>query len=182
MTVSKPLPRSCEFRARVEATPEPGTISGVAAPLGVEIDQGWLKHVIEPGAFAAQAKDPARVKLLYHHDWTSPIGALSDLTERDGKVWFTGRILDSPKVPKAQEALELVREGVLDEVSVGFEWVKWTEEHLEDGSILIRHSKARLNEISVVTFGAAGRDATIKTAAARTGPTVAEWRQMLGLS
>lgn len=175
------MPRASEFRAKVQASEEPGTISGVAVPLGVEIDQGFLKHIVEPGAFAAQAKDPARVKLLYQHDWNSPIGALSMLEERDQAVWFAGRILDSDKVPKAQEALELIRAGVLDEVSVGFEWVKWSEEHLDDGSILIRHTKARLNELSVVTFGAAGRDATIKTAAAKSGPTVAEWRSMLGL-
>ena len=176
------MPKLIEFRAKAATGAEPGTITGPAVPIGKEIDQGSFRHIIEPGCFAAQIKDPARVKILWQH--RDPIGHLSDLIEEDGAYRYAGRVIDHPTVPNGQLAMTLVREGVVDEVSVGFEWQKYTEEHIvnaTDDYWLIRHHKARLMEVSIVPWGAAGRDATIQTAAAKTGPTVAEWRHMLGL-
>lgn len=177
------LPRHSELRAKLDQAADavPGTISGLAAPLDTPIVQGPIRHILRPGVFSRQFRDPARVKILGQHiTWSNPIGALTELGERDAAIVFAGRIIDSPKIPAAQETLELIREGVLDEVSIGFDWGKWTEEWADDGTVTITHTKAQLLELSVVSWGAAGRAARIKTAAGERRPTVAEWRAVLG--
>lgn len=161
-----------EFRAQMAAGDVPGTITGTAVPLGVPIVQGGFTHVIAPGTFAAQAKDPARVKILFNHDRAQPIGKISLLAETDGRLMFAGLISESTQA--GRETMSLIREGVLDEVSVGFEWGKWAQ----NGSTFT-HTRARLSEISVVSAGAAGRDAVIETAAAATRPTVAQYRAFI---
>lgn len=169
--------RFSEFRADATAGDTPGSISGFAVPLDTEIVQGPIRHVIRPGAFAAQMKDPARVLILWNHDAAQPIGKITGLDEDGGRVRFTGRITEA--VRAGAEALALIREDILDEVSVGFEWGRWEETPMADGTTRVVHTRARLKEISVVPFGAAGQQATIQTAAAVTGPTVAEWRAIL---
>jgi HK97 family phage prohead protease len=72
-----------------------------------------------------------------------------------------------------------MREGIIDELSVGFDWVKWEEQRTDDG-LLIVHRQARLREISVVTFGALGRNAramTVNSAPKRQGSSVTSWRE-----
>ena len=184
MTSTLEIPRLIEFRAKTGTGVEPGTIAGQAVPIGTEIDQGYIRHVIEPGCFAAQTKDPARVKIHWTHAGENVIGHLTALEETAAGYDYAGRIIDKPAVPNGQLALELLRSGVVDEVSVGFEWINYTEELITEGDSsfwLVRHTKARLYHLAVVPDGAAGRDATVKTVARRSRPTAAEMRATLGL-
>jgi HK97 family phage prohead protease len=165
----------------------PGTITGTAVPIGKPITQGgYYTHVIEPGAFAKQIADPARLKVLWSHDPTEPIGRVLALAETASAMTYEALIVDDPNVPTAQKVLGLIRAGIVDEVSVGFDWVKWREEPNSKGDgVTIVHERATLREISPVVWGAAGRGAVIKTAADDTGPTMSEqiesWRRRLHL-
>lgn len=171
--------RFSQFRADTSPGTEPGTITGLAVPYDTEIVQGPIRHVIAAGAFAAQIKDPARVRVLWNHDPSQPIGKVTGLADTPSALQFVARIIDAPEVPKGAEAMALIRALVVDEVSVGFEWQRWKETRLADGGLRILHTKARLRELSVVAFGAAGQNATIHTAAAQDRPTVSEWRRIV---
>jgi HK97 family phage prohead protease len=173
------MPRTSEFTATVRLGADPGSIAGVAVPTNTDIVQGQVVHVIRPGAFAAQMKDPARTPILWNHDPAAPIGRLHALAEADGRVEFAGKITDHPETSKGAEIMALIRDGVLSEVSVGFEWGRWNETQLADGRTRIEHTRARLRELSVVTFGAAGQSATIQTAATHRRPTAGEWRRIV---
>jgi HK97 family phage prohead protease len=142
---------------------DPGTISGTACRYGVELDRGYgLLMVLEPECFASQVKDPARVLVLWQHDTDAPIGRLSQLDDHPDRLDFAGTILDSPKVPDGQRALALLREGILRQVSVGFRIQKYTRVVDEEAdTVTYRILKAWLQELSMVTFGAFGDDATV---------------------
>lgn len=148
------------------ATTEDGSLTGVACTYNYDVPRGWGLHLrVLPGSFAAQVRDPARVKMLWQHTHSEPIGSVWSLTDGEDKLKFTGQLIDSDKVPNAQKALALLRAGVLDEVSVGFEMLTWTveEEKQENKETKWTYivSKARLREISVVTFGAMGDKARV---------------------
>lgn len=151
--------------AVTEATP--GTITGTAMTYGVDIPRGpGLFERVEAGAFKAQLAAPNRVLVLWGHDWDAPIGRATSLKDADGRLVFEAKVSDNPAIPDAAKTLALLREGIVDEVSVGFEWGTWHEERDADtGALTIVHTKGRLREFSVVPFGALGREATVKSVA-----------------
>lgn len=150
------------------ADPQDGTVRGVAAAYNVKVDRGWgLFLRLLPGSFAEQLRDPARVKLLFHHQWENPIGRIRDLTDTKTQLRVSGQILAHDDRPLARQVLADLRDGLVDEFSVGFEMLKWRviEEKNDDGSMsyIYEVSRARLREISVVTFGAMGDKARIQS-------------------
>jgi len=162
--------------AKVAAGAEPGTITGTAVRYNVDVDRGggWLFLRLLPGCFAEQVKDPARVKVLWQHDPWEPIGKVHGLADTKARLDFDARIEDSANLPTAVKALELLRTGVLDEVSVGFDIKKFTrEEDQEKDTVTYIVSKAVLREISVVTFGALGQSAKVDQVASESGPDLA---------
>jgi HK97 family phage prohead protease len=144
---------------------ETGEIEGVAVRYNVPIQRGSnLYEMVQPGAFAKQIADPARVSVLWQHDSDAPIGRASNLEDTAEVLRFRAKITQHADVPEARKALALLREGVIDEISVGFQWQKWSEVR-DDTKVTIVHERARLRELSVVTFGALGRDARVLTVA-----------------
>lgn len=150
---------------------EPGTIRGTACRYGVPVDRGYgLYLVLEPECFAAQTKDPARVLVLWQHDDGAPIGRLSELDDHPDRLDYEGTILDSPKVPDAQKALELLREDVVDQVSVGFRIQKYARVVDEEAdTVTYQVQRAQLMELSVVTWGAFDDLATVEEVFADSG-------------
>lgn len=165
-----------------EGAAEQGTVSGTACRYDVELDRGYgLMMVLVPGCFAAQVKDPARVLMLWQHDSDSPIGRLSGLTDHPDRLDYEGWLVDDPAVPTAQEALTLLRAGVIDEVSVGFRIQKYERIVDEDAdTVTYRIVRAQLMELSVVTFGAFGQAAIVEevNSADSSGVGVLEARRM----
>ena len=157
------LPMEQTLAASASAGAEPGTIKGTACEYGVDVDRGYgLFMRLEPGCFAASVKDPGRVKILWQHDGWEPIGKMTELPDSGKRLDFAGRILDSPKVPVAQKALELLREDMIDETSVGFDIQTYTTQVDEEAdTVTYVVSKAHLREVSIVTFGAMGRKAVV---------------------
>jgi HK97 family phage prohead protease len=118
----------------------------------------------EAGAFAKAAKDPARVKVCLEH--SQIIGRVTSLAETPEGLTFEARISDSPAIPEALKARAMITGGLADELSVGFQCLPGgtDEEVRTDGTMLWRHRRLRLREISLVGWGAMGRDATLTRA------------------
>lgn len=145
-----------------EAGPD-GTISGIAAAYDIPVQRGAdLFELIRPGAFRGQLSAANRIPILWGHDHDSPIGRATRLSDSAERLTFTAKISENEDIPEARRALALLREGVVDELSVGFEWGTWSRTEAGD-RVTYEHTKARLREISVVTFGALGREARVVT-------------------
>jgi len=89
----------------------------------------------------------SRVKYLYQHDITKPIGKMKELYEDEKGLVFVSEV---PKTTFGNEVLELMKYGVIDENSVGIMPVK--KDYEEDGVRIIK--EAKLYEISAVTIAA----------------------------
>ncbi|MFD1197646.1 HK97 family phage prohead protease [Brucella gallinifaecis] len=123
-----------------------GSFSGYASVFGLA-DLG--NDVIEKGAFARSlaSRKTSGVRMLWQHDAAEPIGVWSDIREDQRGLYVEGRLAKG--VARAREALELMRAGGLDGLSIGFRTVKARK----DARTGLRHIiEADLWEISVVTF------------------------------
>ena len=93
-------------------------IIGHAAVFGNEDAYG---DVIERGSFAKTVdENRSRIKVFYNH--TYPIG-LPEVLREDEKGLYTESKIS--KTPRADEVLELVRDGVINEMSIGYEALKY---------------------------------------------------------
>lgn len=130
---------------------EGGGFEGYASVFGVQDSDG---DVIVKGAFRKsidQMQKTGRMpKMLWQHNPTMIVGKFTEMTEDDHGLFVKGRLI--MEVEKGREAYALMKEGVLDAMSVGF----------NIGSAMPGDSKARgvvideadLWEISLVTWGA----------------------------
>jgi HK97 family phage prohead protease len=103
--------------------------------------------IILPGAFRSSFTIASEVKMLWQHDPKTPIGTFSLIQETPEGLYVEGQLIIS--TPKGREAYELITNGAVDGLSIGFE-IK--EQYFENGRRCI--SKVRLWEISIVTFPA----------------------------
>ncbi|WP_299869495.1 HK97 family phage prohead protease [uncultured Roseobacter sp.] len=122
-------------------------ISGYASLFGA-VDQG--NDVVAAGAYAASlatlAAKGTKVKMLWQHDPTQPIGIWDEVRE-DGKgLWVKGRLLDS--VAKGREAAALIDAGAIDGLSIGYRTRKAIKN--SKGQRLL--TELELWEVSLVTF------------------------------
>jgi HK97 family phage prohead protease len=142
---------------------EQGTFRGIASVFGSRVE-AWMPTVILPGAFKKTlAEQAGRIKLLWQHDPSEPIGVPIALQETQRGLEIIGRI---SKTQRGEDALILMRDGVVSELSVGFDPLKWTMIKDEDNIEVRQIVELRLWEISVVTF-AADSQAKILEAASR---------------
>lgn len=129
-----------------KASPE-GVVEGYASLFG-EVDQGG--DTVVPGAFAkslaALAADNRRVKMLWQHDPSQPIGVWDEVREDARGLWVKGRILKD--VEKGREAVALLEAGAMDGLSIGYRAVKATRN--AEGVRLLQ--ELNLWEVSLVTF------------------------------
>lgn len=131
----------------VDAAPtgQPGrrTISGIAAPYGVDAhaSTGWVR--LMPGSLPTEGPAP---KLIRDHNLTEPIGIVTARVATDEAVLFEAKI---SRTAAGDEALTLAEDGVLDAVSVGLQVLEY---HYE-GDVLVVES-ADWQELSLVPFGA----------------------------
>ncbi|MDR1465433.1 MAG: HK97 family phage prohead protease [Oscillospiraceae bacterium] len=122
---------------------EAGVFAGYGAVFG-NVDSGG--DVIEPGAFTETLKDPSRVKILaLHSDTWLPIGVPIELFEDERGLRIVAKISDTAL---GRDVRVLLRDGVLNELSIGYEPVVW-----EIDECGVRHLKqVTLWEVSVVTW------------------------------
>ena len=143
-----------EFEYRAEG--DGRTIVGLAVPYDVEqkIAPGLIE-VFRRGAFADVIRAPFRVKLLHGHDAQAlPLGRATLLKETDKGLYAEFRVSNTRA---GDEVLTLVKDGALDQLSIGFMPLK--NKKRADG--VIERLKAHLAEVSLVTFGAYGELASV---------------------
>jgi len=134
----------------------PRTITGVAVPWDVTatVSDGTKVSFLR-GAFDLEAKNP---KLLENHDSTQLRGVVTELADSQEGLLFTAKFA---KTRASDDAIELVKAGAYDSVSVGAIPLKFTMS--KDGTMLV--SSASLEEISLVA-SPAFKDAIITEIAA----------------
>ena len=119
----------------------PRTITGVAVPWDTPATVSSGEAVMfKRGAFDVNAKSP---KLLEGHDMTQLRGVVTELVEADEGLLFTAKFANTRA---SDEAIELVKAGAYDSVSVGAIPVKFKYD--KNGTMVV--SKANLVEISLV--------------------------------
>jgi len=142
---SKMLRRSFPFELK-SLDDQAGVFEGHAAVFG-NVDEGG--DVIEAGAFAKTLQERGqRVKICWQHDWREPIGKPLELREDAQGLFVKARLSDTQR---GRDALTLLRDGVVDELSFGYETIKseWGKDG--DGQRVRLLKELRLYEISPVT-------------------------------
>ena len=139
----------CRFDEELSVSDDSGTkrIEGYASLFGAR-DQGG--DIVQKGAYAASLKrlsdEKRRVKMLWQHDPTQPIGIWDEVREDDRGLFVKGRILDA--VGKGREAAALIEAGAIDGLSIGYRTVRATKN--DKGLRLL--TELELWEVSLVTF------------------------------
>lgn len=131
---------------QIKASPE-GIIEGYASLFG-EKDNGG--DVVMAGAYTkslARIMDAGRrIKMLWQHDPSQPIGVWDDVKEDARGLLVKGRILTD--VEKGRETLALVNAGAIDGLSIGYRTVSATRGAKGERML----NELDLWEVSVVTF------------------------------
>jgi HK97 family phage prohead protease len=123
----------------------PRTITGVAVPWDTPATVSSGESVMfRRGAFDVNAKAP---KLLENHDMTQLRGVITELADDDAGLLFTAKFANTRA---SDEAIELVKAGAYDSVSVGAIPIKFKYD--KNGTMVV--SKASLAEISLVAMPA----------------------------
>lgn len=118
------------------------TFEGYASTF--DLDLGG--DLITKGAFTKTLQEAgARVKVLWQH--SDPIGRPIEMEEDDKGLFVKAKI---SKTRLGDEALELMHDGVIDRMSIGYRIPEGKSEYNSDGIRIIRELK--LLEFSVVTF------------------------------
>jgi len=129
------------------------TVVGIAVPFDQPTEIRELgrsyREVFRRGAFARTIAErgPSRVKFLALHDFRKlPLGRAEVLTEDAGGLYGEFRV---SKTRDGDEALELIRDGALDGLSVGFEPVQSGDKWNRSENMLER-IEVKLREVSAV--------------------------------
>jgi HK97 family phage prohead protease len=122
-------------------------ISGYASVFGSS-DQGG--DVVQAGAYraslAAMKTAGRRVKMLWQHDPTQPIGVWDEVREDKKGLFVKGLILAD--VRAGAEALALIKAGAIEGLSIGYRTIR--AEKSQKGARLLH--ELDLWEVSLVTF------------------------------
>lgn len=124
---------------------------GLASAFGVEIDS-WMPTFIEPGSFKntlANKAERARVKVLFEHSML--IGVPTLLEEHEKGLMVMGKVSETTL---GNDVLILLRDGALDEMSIGFDPVEYHYKEDKQKRMCRHITEARLWEFSAVSFGA----------------------------
>lgn len=126
---------------------EGSIVSGYASIFG-ERDQGG--DIVLRGAYASCLERLAaiggRVRMLWQHDATQPIGVWDEVLEDARGLWVKGRLLT--EVTRGREAAALMNAGAVDGLSIGYRTVR-SEKLAGGGRKLV---ELELFEVSLVTF------------------------------
>jgi HK97 family phage prohead protease len=134
----------------------PRTITGIAVPWNTPATVSSGESVMfTRGAFDVEAKAP---KLLEGHDMNALRGVVTEMVDAEEGLLFTAKFA---KTAAANDAIELVKAGAYDSVSVGAQPVKFKYD--KNGTMVV--SQANLVEISLVAQPAF-KDAVITEIAA----------------
>ncbi len=127
-----------------EVTMTDGTIIEGYASLFGSVDQGG--DAVQSGAFNASLGAGRKVRMLWQHDPTQPIGVWDEVREDERGLFVKGRILTD--VARGREAAALLEAGAIDGLSIGYR----TKRAERDGKGRRLLAELELWEVSLVTF------------------------------
>lgn len=134
--------KACKIEWKADAAT--GSIEGYGAVFGNVDTYG---DIIMPGAFASVGNNGRKVKMLWQHDPSQPIGVWDEVREDVKGLWVKGRILSG--VEKGREAIALMEAGAIDGLSIGY---RTKDSEWKDGNRYLK--EVELWETSIVTFPA----------------------------
>lgn len=141
------------FPFRTKEVRDTGEFSGYAS---VFDNADWYGDVVRKGAFAASLatwKEKGQLPpILWQHKSDSPIGPHLEMVEDDKGLFVRGKLLVD-EIPKAREALALLKAKVISGMSIGFDVPEDGMDY--DGKAEVWNlTKINLWENSLVTFPA----------------------------
>lgn len=105
------------------------------------------REKIQRGAFAKTIKENKnRIKYLWQHDMREPIGKILEIYEDEKGLYLKAKISETDT---GKKAMQLVRDGILNEMSIGFETIKDDYETQKNIRTL---KEIKLYEVSLVTL------------------------------
>lgn len=131
-------------------------ISGYAAVFGNKDKAGdilikgcFAKSIAERGP-ESSAKD--KIIHLWMHDMKEPVGKITALKEDDHGLYFEAEI---SKIPQGDRYIEQLRDGTLNQFSIGFKYV-WDKVEYDEERDAFIVKEVVLYEISAVSIGCNG--------------------------
>lgn len=141
----------------IKATGTKGEIEGYASTFGGQPDA--YGDVIAVGAFADSLAEHAdrgtMPKMFWQHDPADPIGKWTDAREDNRGLIVKGRL--NMGVQRGREAFELLKEGDIDGLSIGY---RIREYSVDTDTGVWTLEKLDLKEVSIVSIGA-NQEATV---------------------
>lgn len=131
------------FAWEIKGIDETGYVEGLAAGYG-NVDFGGDK--IMPAAMAKSISGRSGIPMLLFHDQHRPVGKWAEFTETDDGLTVKGKI--TTKTRDGGEAYELVKDGALTGLSIGYDAIK----HKIVGKVRELH-ELFLHEVSLVPIG-----------------------------
>lgn len=139
------------------------TIHGIAVPYGrtINVPSEGIRERFARGAFNHQLRAFNRVSFAREHLplGGTLIGPVKMLRDDAAGLYFEAR---ASKTPMGDETLELVRDGALREISVGFR-ERRNRTVSDQGGPITERVKADATEIAVVRAGAYGQQGAVAT-------------------
>lgn len=134
-----------EFQVR-EVSSETREFTGIAVPWGQVAEiAGLYREVFERGA--VQDSDGARI--FWRH--REPIGRVTSARDTDAGWEITATLSDTTL---GRDAYTLLRDGAIDQLSVGFRPIESREEVAPDGTVTVYRTRVEVPEVSLVPFPA----------------------------
>jgi len=140
----------------IKAIGDDGLFVGYASVYGVK-DRGG--DIVMPGAFtkSLQTYPAGRVKMLWQHDRSEPIGVWTKFEEDARGLKAEGRLI--LETAKGREAHALMKAGAVDGLSIGYRTVRDAIDRAKGARLL---HELELREVSIVTFPM-NEDATVSS-------------------
>jgi HK97 family phage prohead protease len=131
-----------------------GSFIGYASVFGITDSQG---EEVASGAFdrslQSWMESGKMPKLLWQHDYRQPIGFWRDIYEDNHGLFVKGQLLLD--LAQGREAYSLLKNGVVDGLSIGFVTVRAKRSDGRNGVSRVRVlEEVNLQEVSLVTFAA----------------------------
>jgi HK97 family phage prohead protease len=163
--MSNPTVERRAFRvAELRADPESRSLAGYAAVFdSLSEDLGGFREIIKPGAFAKSIADGADVRALWNHDPNHVLGRTKSGTLRLAEDEHGLRIeIDPPPAQWADDLLQSVRRGDVDQMSFAFQVPAGGETWTKDDIGKIRELReVVLRDVSPVTYPAYAATAVV---------------------
>ena len=138
--------KTCNLYLSEKDIKHPGTFSGYASVFNI-IDK--QNHIILPGAFNSAVKNFHKVKLLWQHNSTEPIGNITSMVENNIGLYITATLLLD--LQKGKEAYLMLKNGIINALSIGYTII---DDYIDMKTGIRVLKKISLWEISLVTFPA----------------------------